>query len=126
MVLKTKLKLTKEQYGKLNTPEYEWFLRTAYRSQFVTGLTNKQAAYLYGIYNEIFPTKKRSIGCSQCKLEVCMSLGRLFFEYEDELNDMTEEEFEKAADEINESHVKKAPGRPSKKTNNNKTTKTKK
>lgn len=81
---KTKLKLTKEQYDKLNTPELEWFLKTAYRSQFITGLTITQAKILFEIYNEVFHQKMKATTCSQCRLDVCTKLGRLFFEYRNE------------------------------------------
>lgn len=81
---KTRLKLTKEQYDKLNTPELEWFLKTAYRSQFITGLTITQAKILFEIYNEVFHQKMKATTCSQCRLDVCTKLGRLFFEYRSE------------------------------------------
>ena len=81
---KTKLKLTKEQYDKLNNPELEWFLTTAYKSQFITGLTTKQAQILFEIYNEVYKQHMKPTSCSQCRLDVCTKLGKLFFEYRDE------------------------------------------
>ena len=133
-VHKEKLTLTKEQYDRLNTDELRWFLKTAHYSNFITGLTMKQANELFTIYNEVFREKKRATSCSQCRLDVCMRLGKLFFEYEDELkneeeeDDLTEEELEKYADEINEaiikdineSHAEKTNGTKTKKTNNTK------
>lgn len=131
-VRKEKLKLTKEQYDRLNTDELRWFLKTAHYSNFITGLTMKQAKELFDIYNEVFSEKKRATSCSQCRLDVCMRLGKLFFEYEAELDkeecDMTEEELEKYADEINEaivkdineSHATKTNDTKAKKTNNTK------
>lgn len=139
-VHKEKLKLTKEQYDRLNTDELRWFLKTAHYSNFITGLTMKQANELFTIYNEVFGEKKRATSCSQCRLDVCMRLGKLFFEYENEYNnepiddpnkeecDMTEEELEKYADEINEvivkdineSHAQKTNDTKAKKTNNTK------
>lgn len=81
---KTRLKLTKEQYDKLNNPELEWFLTTAFKSQFITGLTTKQAQILFEIYNEVYRQHMKPTSCSQCRLDVCTKLGKLFFEYRDE------------------------------------------
>lgn len=110
VVNKTKLTLTKEQYDKLNTEELRWFLKTAYYSKFITGLTMKQAKELFDLYNEVFNERKKYTSCSQCRLDVCMRLGKLFFEYEEELkneeeNDLTEEQLEKLGDEINEAII---------------------
>lgn len=83
MINKVKPQLTEEQYNKLNTKELEWFLKTAYYSQFITGLTMQQADVLFGVYNEIFSPKIRKTACSRCRLEVCNKLGKLFYEYRD-------------------------------------------
>lgn len=143
-VRKEKLKLTKEQYDRLNTDELKWFLKTAHYSNFITGLTMKQANELFTIYNEVFREKKRATSCSQCRLDVCMRLGKLFFEYENEqineLNNepiddpiddpikeecnMSEEELEKYADEINEAIIKDINESHAQKTNDSKATKT--
>ena len=99
MINKQKLKLTKEQYDVLNNPELEWFLRTAYNSQFITGLTNQQANTLFDIYNQIFHTKKRSTSCSQCRLEVCAALGKLYYEFQ-ESEDINEDKTGDVSEEI--------------------------
>lgn len=112
-VHKEKLKLTKEQYDRLNTDELRWFLKTAHYSNFITGLTMKQANELFTIYNEVFREKKRATSCSQCRLDVCMRLGKLFFEYADEIN-------EAIIKDINESHAQKTNDTKAKKTNNTK------
>lgn len=108
-----KVELTQEQYNKLNTKEYRWFLSTAYKSKFITGMKPKQAKFMFDMYNEVFHENKKTTGCSQCKLEVCTRLGRLFFEYEENMykelaeeDDMTEEELEEWADETNKALIK--------------------
>ena len=112
IVHKNKVELNEEQYQKLNKQEYKWFLTTAFKSQFITGLTMQQADYLFQIYNEIFTPKKRSTSCSQCRLDVCRQLGRLFFEYEAKMNEK-EELKEETKQEVKE-EKKKTPGRPKK------------
>lgn len=97
---KTRLKLTKEQYDKLNNPDLEWFLKTAHYSQFITGLTTAQAKILFEIYNEVFHQHMKLTTCSQCRLDVCKRLGKLFFEYREELN--TEQINEDINGDVNE------------------------
>lgn len=80
---KTKPELTEAQYNTLNTPELEWFLKTAHYSQFITGLTTKQAKIFFDIYNNVFHARMKTTTCAQCRLEVCQKLGRLFYEYRD-------------------------------------------
>ena len=73
-------RLTDEELEILSTKEFNWFIRTAYKSQYVTGLTTKEADTLFKIYNRVFSTNEKSSGCGTCRLKVCRELGRLYFE----------------------------------------------
>lgn len=75
-------KLTLEQYKTLEDKDLNWFITTAYKSHYITGITRPQAEILFGIYNDVFGTKEKSVGCSHCKLRICSKLGELYYSRE--------------------------------------------
>jgi hypothetical protein len=71
--------LTDKHREILENENLVWFLKTAHYSQYVTGMTTKQANTLFAIYNEVFGEHRRTVGCAACRLDVAKRLGMLYF-----------------------------------------------
>lgn len=108
------IELTAEQYDALK--QFERHLTTAYRARYVTAIYTSTADKLFNIYNSVYGTNKKATTCMSCVLEVCMKLGKLYFEYQGKQNSEAVEEQSK--------EVKK-PSTKGKKTAKNKTSKKK-
>ena len=58
--------------------KYENYLTTAYKSDYIRGLTQSDAMILSDIYGELGFTKP-NLTCAACKLKLCRDLGRIYF-----------------------------------------------
>lgn len=108
------IELTAEQYDALK--QFERHLTTAYRARYVTAIYTSTADKLFNIYNSVYGTNKKATTCMNCVLEVCMKLGKLYFEYQERPNAKAVEQEPKEA---------KKPSTKGKKPAKNKTTKKK-
>lgn len=75
------IELTAEQHDALKP--YERHLTTAYKARYVTAIYTSTADKLFSIYNSVYGTNKKATTCMSCVLEICMKLGKLYFEYQE-------------------------------------------
>lgn len=111
--MKTKtIELTEEQYNTLK--EFDRHLTTAFKARYVTAIYTSTAMKLFDIYNEVYGTNKKATTCMNCVLEVCMKLGKLYFEHQEK---------QKTAEAEQEPAKGKKSSQRGKKTTKNKTVK---
>jgi hypothetical protein len=70
--------MTQEQHDKLK--KYEQYLETAYYHDYVRTLPMSDAIKMNEIYNEL-TGRKQNVTCGKCVLQLCKTLGKLYFEY---------------------------------------------
>lgn len=76
--------INKETYERLKP--YFIHLRRGFMGNYVYGLLQKDFDVLYGIYKELGFKENLKYTCNSCNLRLCKTLGKLYFEYEDEQN----------------------------------------
>lgn len=87
-------KLNKEQYDKLT--KYKVHLRRGI-CDYVYALYAKDFNELLSIYRELGGNERINYSCSTCQLKLTKTLGKLYFEFEAELN---KNKIEKLSDEV--------------------------
>ena len=75
--------MNKETYEKLK--KYQAHLRRGYKGNYIYGLLQKDFDVLYEIYKELGGRENLRYTCSTCCLRLTKYLGKLYFEYEENL-----------------------------------------
>ena len=75
--------MNKETYEKLK--KYQAHLRRGYKGNYIYGLLQKDFDVLYEIYKELGGRENLRYTCSSCCLRLTKYLGKLYFEYEENL-----------------------------------------
>ena len=75
--------MNKETYEKLKP--YYIHLRRGYKGNYVYGLLQKDFDVLYEIYKNLGGRENLRYTCSSCILRLTKFLGKLYFEYEENL-----------------------------------------
>ena len=75
--------MNKETYDKLK--KYEVHLRRGYKGNYVFGLLQKDFDVLFEIYKELGGNAQLRYTCNSCNLQLLKFLGKLYFEYEENL-----------------------------------------
>ena len=101
--------MNKETYEKLK--KYYIHLRRGYKGNYVYGLLQKDFDELYKIYKELGGRENLRYTCSTCCLRLTKYLGKLYFEYEENL--MKEPEVSPIVSD-DETKAKKTRGRKKK------------
>ena len=83
--------MNKEIYERLKP--YYIHLRRGYKGNYVFGLLHKDFDELYKIYKELGGNAQLRYTCNSCNLQLLKFLGKLYFEYEENLvvSDKTKE-----------------------------------
>ena len=98
--------INKETYERLKP--YYIHLRRGYKGNYVYGLLQKDFDELYEIYKELGGRENLRYTCSSCILRLTKFLGKLYFEYEENL--MKEQEVSPVVSD-DETKEKKKRGR---------------
>lgn len=128
----------KEDYEALKP--YEEHLVRAKFGRYIYALRRPAFEELSAVYRSLGYTQRLDYSCSNCLLNLCITLGNYYFDFkkqleaeqknEEETPDLTEEELEKLGDEINKAIVEDMQNNgntePQKKTVAKSTTATKK
>ena len=75
--------INKETYEKLK--KYQVHLRRGFKGNYIYGLLQKDFDILYEIYKELGGRENLRYTCSTCCLRLTKYLGKLYFEYEENL-----------------------------------------
>ena len=75
--------INKETYEKLKP--YYIHLRRGYKGNYVFGLLQKDFDVLFEIYKELGGNAQLRYTCNSCNLQLLKFLGKLYFEYEENL-----------------------------------------
>lgn len=75
--------MNKETYEKLK--KYQVHLRRGYKGNYVFGLLQKDFDVLFEIYKELGGNAQLRYTCNSCNLQLLKFLGKLYFEYEENL-----------------------------------------
>ena len=75
--------MNKETYEKLK--KYQVHLRRGYKGNYVFGLLQKDFDVLYEIYKNLGGNAQLRYTCNSCNLQLLKFLGKLYFEYEENL-----------------------------------------
>ena len=75
--------MNKETYERLKP--YYIHLRRGYKGNYVFGLLQKDFDILYEIYKELGGNAQLRYTCNSCNLQLLKFLGKLYFEYEENL-----------------------------------------
>lgn len=75
--------MNKSIYNKLK--KYEVHLRRAYKGDYVYGLLQTDFDVLYEIYKNLGGNAQLRYTCNSCNLQLLKFLGKLYFEYEENL-----------------------------------------
>ena len=75
--------MNKSTYNKLK--KYEAHLRRAYKGNYVFGLLQKDFDVLFEIYKQLGGNAQLRYTCNSCNLQLLKFLGKLYFEYEENL-----------------------------------------
>ena len=75
--------MNKETYEKLKP--YYIHLRRGYKGNYIYGLLQKDFDVLYEIYQQLGGRENLRYTCSSCCLRLTKFLGKLYFEYEENL-----------------------------------------
>ena len=75
--------MNRETYEKLK--KYYIHLRRGYKGNYVFGLLQKDFDELYKIYKELGGNAQLRYTCQSCCLQLLKFLGKLYFEYEENL-----------------------------------------
>ena len=101
--------MNKETYEKLK--KYQVHLRRGYKGNYIYGLLQTDFDVLYEIYKELGGRENLRYTCSTCCLRLTKFLGKLYFEYEENL--MKEPEVSSVVSD-DETKAKKTRGRKKK------------
>ena len=85
--------IDKKTYNKLK--KYEVHLRRGYKGNYVYGLLQSDFDTLYEIYKQLDFKNSLKYTCNSCNLILCKTLGKLYYEYVDFLNQKSEKSKEK-------------------------------
>ena len=102
--------MNKETYEKLN--KYQVHLRRGFKGNYIYGLLQTDFDVLYEIYKSLGGRENLRYTCSSCCLRLTKFLGKLYFEYEENL--MKEPEVSPVISD-DETKAKKPRGRRKKK-----------
>lgn len=75
--------MNKETYERLKP--YYIHLRRGYKGNYVFGLLQKDFDVLFEIYKELGGNAQLRYTCNSCNLQLLKFLGKLYFEYEENL-----------------------------------------
>ena len=75
--------INKETYERLKP--YYIHLRRGYKGNYVFGLLQKDFDVLFEIYKELGGNAQLRYTCNSCNLQLLKFLGKLYFEYEENL-----------------------------------------
>ena len=75
--------MNKSIYNKLK--KYEVHLRRGYKGNYVFGLLQKDFDVLYEIYKQLGGNAQLRYTCQSCCLQLLKFLGKIYFEYEENL-----------------------------------------
>ena len=75
--------MNKETYEKLK--KYQVHLRRGYKGNYVFGLLQKDFDVLFEIYKQLGGNAQLKYTCQSCCLQLLKFLGKLYFEYEENL-----------------------------------------
>lgn len=75
--------INKSTYNKLK--KYEVHLRRGYKGNYVFGLLQKDFDVLYEIYKNLGGNAQLKYTCQSCCLQLLKFLGKIYFEYEENL-----------------------------------------
>ena len=75
--------MNKETYERLKP--YYIHLRRGYKGNYVFGLLQKDFDVLFEIYKQLGGTAQLKYTCNSCNLQLLKFLGKLYFEYEENL-----------------------------------------
>ena len=75
--------INKETYEKLK--KYYIHLRRGYKGNYVFGLLQKDFDVLFEIYKQLGGNAQLRYTCNSCNLQLLKFLGKLYFEYEENL-----------------------------------------
>ena len=75
--------MNKETYEKLK--KYEVHLRRAYKGNYIYGLLQTDFDVLYEIYKNLGFKESLKYTCTSCTVRLCKTLGKLYYEYEENL-----------------------------------------
>ena len=101
--------MNKETYEKLK--KYQVHLRRGYKGNYIYGLLQKDFDEMYVLYRELGGTAQLKYTCQSCCLQLTKYLGKLYFEYEENL--MKEPEVSSVVSD-DETKAKKKRGRKKK------------
>ena len=75
--------MNKETYEKLK--KYQVHLRRGYKGNYIYGLLQKDFDEMYVLYRELGGNAQLKYTCQSCCLQLTKYLGKLYFEYEENL-----------------------------------------
>ena len=75
--------MNKSTYNKLK--KYEVHLRRAYKGNYVYGLLQTDFDVLYEIYKSLGFKESLKYTCQSCILRLCKTLGKLYYEFDENL-----------------------------------------
>ena len=75
--------MNKETYEKLK--KYQIHLRRGYKGNYIYGLLQKDFDEMYVLYRELGGNAQLKYTCQSCCLQLTKYLGKLYFEYEENL-----------------------------------------
>lgn len=75
--------MNKETYEKLK--KYHIHLRRGFKGNYIYGLLQKDFDEMYVLYRELGGTAQLKYTCQSCCLQLTKYLGKLYFEYEENL-----------------------------------------
>ena len=75
--------MNRETYEKLK--KYYIHLRRGYKGNYIYGLLQKDFDEMYVLYRELGGTAQLKYTCQSCCLQLTKYLGKLYFEYEENL-----------------------------------------
>ena len=75
--------MNKETYEKLK--KYQAHLRRGFKGNYIYGLLQTDFDVLYEIYKELGGRENLRYTCNSCNLRLTKFLGKLYFEYEENL-----------------------------------------
>ena len=75
--------MNKETYEKLK--KYYIHLRRGFKGNYIYGLLQKDFDEMYVLYRELGGTAQLKYTCQSCCLQLTKYLGKLYFEYEENL-----------------------------------------
>ena len=84
--------MNKETYEKLK--KYQVHLRRGFKGNYIYGLLQKDFDEMYVLYRELGGNAQLKYTCQSCCLQLTKYLGKLYFEYEENMvvsNDETKE-----------------------------------